>query len=170
MPKFTHHAISLAMKTKKKKDCADDDGREQNLTDVIVEDFLIGTGSIAGMLFPFGNLLRESRTGWRGYVLFYVHVLTPLAATQSLPCACNLVFWGVSPISRGKGVYNKGSPSLQLFSAIICRLFSTGRWGSCRKISSRSSANERVSGRKVLQQLSLVEQSPVLPQAHEPQW
>jgi hypothetical protein len=108
------------METKEKKDCADDDGREQNLTDVIVEDFLIGTGSIAGMLFPFGNFLREGRAGWRGYVLFYVHVLTPLAATQSLPCACNLVFWGV-PLFPGARVFITKVPPhynyfLQLFA------------------------------------------------------
>lgn len=105
-----------------KQDGADNDRCEQNLTDVIVEDLLVGTGSVAGMFLPL-RILRKNRAAFRGYVLFYVHVLTPLVATQNYPCDCNFVFLGSSPISRGKGVYNKGSPSLQLFFAIICRLF-----------------------------------------------
>jgi hypothetical protein len=35
----------------KKKYRADDDRREQNLTDVIVEDLLVRTGNVAGMIF-----------------------------------------------------------------------------------------------------------------------
>ena len=40
----------------KKEDRADDDGREEDLTDVIVENFLIRTGSRAVMiLLPVRN-------------------------------------------------------------------------------------------------------------------
>jgi hypothetical protein len=120
----------LVMETKK-KNRADNDGREQNLTDVIVQDFLIGTGSVAGTFFPFGNFLREDRAGWRGYVLFYVHVLTPLVAIQSFPCVCNFVFWGV-PLFPGARVFITKVPPyyncfLQLFADYFRLLAGTFR-------------------------------------------
>ena len=51
--------------------------------------------------------------------------LAPLIATQDFPAFCaTFVFAGSSPVSRGKGVYNKGSPSLQLFFAGSSKIIS----------------------------------------------
>jgi hypothetical protein len=122
-----HHAISLVMETKK-KDRADDDRSEQNLTDVIVEDLLVGTGNVSvTIFFPVRNFCGQDRAGFRRYVLFDVHVLTPLVARQSFPCVCNFVFWGV-PLFPGARVFiTKVPPFYNCFFAIICRLFSTSR-------------------------------------------
>jgi hypothetical protein len=98
------------------EDDSEDDGGEENLADMIVENLLIGVGSVAE-----GELLLNWRfsgadgteCGW--YVLFYVHVLDSLELQhRDLPAIPQRLFMGSSPVSRGKGVYNKGSPSLQL--------------------------------------------------------
>ena len=87
----------------KKENRANDDGREQNLTDVVVEDLLVRTRNVTGMiLFRIGNFGRDDRDGLGGYVLVYFHVLTPLVATQSFPCVCNLSS-GEFPYLKGQG-------------------------------------------------------------------
>ena len=108
----------------KKKDRTNDDRSEQNLTDVIVEDFLVGTGNVSvAIFFPVRNFCGQDRAGFGRYVLFDVHVLTPLIATQSFPCVCNFVFWGV-PLFPGARVFiTKVPPDYNCFFAIICSCF-----------------------------------------------
>ena len=105
----------------KKENRANDDGREQNLTDVVVEDLLVRTRNVTGMiLFRIGNFRRDDRDGLGGYVLVYFHVLTPLVATQNYPCVTTLSFWGV-PLFPGARVFITKVPPyyncfLQLFA------------------------------------------------------
>jgi hypothetical protein len=60
----------------KKEDDAEDDGGEKNLSDVIVEDLLVGVRGIVevGFFLP-GCFWADDGIDRDGCVLFYVHVL-----------------------------------------------------------------------------------------------
>jgi hypothetical protein len=113
------------------EDNAEDDRGNEDLADVIVQDLLIRVRGVAeGGLFLRGDFRGGDWIGGDdGCVLFYIHVLTPLAATQNFPCVRADIHGGVPLLSRGKGVYNKGSLSLQLFFAKFCRFISKREMG-----------------------------------------
>jgi hypothetical protein len=109
-------------------DDAEDDGGEENLSDVVIEDLLVGVrGVVKVRVFLSECFAAEDEIDWSEFVLFYVHVLDSLGWNTEVSLRlANVIHGGVPVFSRGKGVYNKGSPSLQLFSAKICRLIPTG--------------------------------------------
>jgi hypothetical protein len=92
---------------------AENDGCEENLTDAVVEDLLIGIRGVAEVIFFLSRRLG-GRMGWSGCVLFYVHVLNSLGCNTGLSLhLAQICSRGVPLLSRGKGVYNKGSPLIQ---------------------------------------------------------
>ena len=118
---------SLVVETQQEND-ADDDRRKKNLADVVIEDLLIRAGGVAASGFFLAlRLRRNNRIDRNCSVVFYVHVLTPLVATQNFPCGCRNCLLGSSSVSGGKVFITKVPPSLQLFFAGICKIsFKTG--------------------------------------------
>jgi hypothetical protein len=115
------------MKTKQDDDTEDDRGKD-NLSDAVVENLLVGVRGVTEVGFLLSRHFNGD-DGTGGCVLFYVHVLDSLFfAAQRFPCGSGNVYsWGVPPFPGGKGVYNKGSPSLQqLFSKLLQIDFQNG--------------------------------------------
>jgi hypothetical protein len=93
---------------------------EEDLSNVIVENLLIGSRGIDGLRFFLARCLNvEEGVYWGGYVLFYVHVIAPFYCDTGLFLR-SAYSWGSSLISEGRSVYNKGSSSLQLLFAKFC--------------------------------------------------
>jgi len=64
---------NLVMQTKE-KDCADNDGGQKDLTDVVVKDLLVRGGGITEVGFFFAGRFGGHLADRGGYVLFCVHV------------------------------------------------------------------------------------------------
>lgn len=109
------------MQAKQKYD-PDDNRRQQNFTDVIVEDFLIGAGGrSAGILWQISYFRRDNRFSLRGCNLFYVHDLNSLVAHITFPVH-NSSSWGV-PLVQGARVFiTKVTLRCNCFFAIICMI------------------------------------------------
>jgi hypothetical protein len=71
----------------------------------------------------------EDGVYWGGYVLFGVHVISPLLRHRAFP-AFGITFMGSSLTSEGSDVYNKGSLFPQLLFAKICGFVPEGEAAS----------------------------------------
>jgi hypothetical protein len=111
------------MKPEQEED-AEDNGCEENLTDAVVEDLLIGIRGVAEVILFLSRCFRGDWMGRSGCVLFYVHVPNSLGCNTGLSlCRAKICSWGVPLFSRGKGVYNIGSPLIQGGSCKALRFF-----------------------------------------------
>jgi hypothetical protein len=68
-------------------DYSQNDRAEEDLSDVIVEDLLVHGRRIKGLRFFWGRCFPMDGAGCGGCVLFYVHVITPVAKTQNFSWA-----------------------------------------------------------------------------------
>jgi hypothetical protein len=98
------------------EDDAEDDGGEENLSDVVIEDLLVGV--FLSECFAAGDGIDCSE-----FVLIYAHVLDSLGwEHRDFPAFGPTLFMGSSRVSKGKVFITKVPPSLQLLSAKICGL------------------------------------------------
>src|SRR6266436_7907222 len=113
----------------KQDDDTEDDCCKENLSDAVIENLLVGVRGVAEVGFLVSRRFPgDDGTECGGCVLFYVHVLDSLKLQHRLhrdypAVPAMFVLLGSSPVSRGKGVYNKGSPSLQQFFSGILQIY-----------------------------------------------
>jgi hypothetical protein len=87
----------------KENDHAKDDGGEQDLSDMVVEDLLVGVGGVAeACLLLSQRFIAGDGTQCLGYVLFYVHVLDSLGDSAEISLRSQCCSWGV-PLFQGQG-------------------------------------------------------------------
>jgi hypothetical protein len=106
----------LVVQTEERDD-REDDCTEEDLGDVVVEDLLVGVRGIAVMVVLSCRLIASAE-GFRrgGYVLRCGHSRDNSLGSQrrGFPLCSGSALRGEFPCcSRGKGVYNKGSPAPQ---------------------------------------------------------
>jgi len=93
------------------EDDAEDDGGDENLSDVVIEDLLIRVGSVMkvwGLRLRY--LVADDGIHCGEFVLFYVHALDSLGwEHRGFPALGQRLFMGEFPCFQGQGVYNKGS-------------------------------------------------------------
>jgi hypothetical protein len=94
---------NLVMQTEQKDD-AKDDGREEDLSDMVVEDLLVGLGGVAELVFFLAQcFIGHNGSCWYRYVLFYDHVLDSLDCNTEIPLRLCNVLHGEFPCFQGQG-------------------------------------------------------------------
>jgi hypothetical protein len=109
-------------------DHAEDDGGEEDLSNVVVEDLLVGVGGIAEVcLLLSWRFTVAHGTQCPGYVLFYVHVLDSLGCGAEISRRSQCCSWGVPRFPGARVFITKVPLHYNYFFANSCRLTLVGQ-------------------------------------------
>ena len=109
----------------KEDDQAKDDGSEQDLSDVIVEDLLVGVGCVAEVcLLLCRRFTANNGIQCLGHVLFYIHVLDSLSCSAEISLRSQRCSWGVPQFPGARVFITKVPLHYNNYFAIFCRVIS----------------------------------------------
>jgi hypothetical protein len=104
-------------------DYAKDDGGEQDFSDVIIEDLLVGVGGVAEVcLLLWRRFTADDGIQFLGYVLFYIHVLDSLSCSAEISLQSQRCSWGVPPFPGARVFITKVPLHYNYFFAKFCRV------------------------------------------------
>jgi hypothetical protein len=117
--------LLLAVKTKQDDD-TEDDRSQENLSDVVVENLLVGVGGVAELGLRLSRRFTgDNGTECGGYVLFYVHDLDSLGCNAKISLQFRNVFysWGVPLFPRARVFITKVPPHYNYFFSKLLQIY-----------------------------------------------